>query len=77
MRNQAFFPRVVIAIVFFAALLPGSAPARAADPEVDRLLEILVRKRLLTKEEAASVRAEVQQEGRAPAATAARARGAT
>jgi phosphate-selective porin OprO/OprP len=75
MRNQNIFARAVTAIVFVAALLPGSAPARAADPEVDRLLEILVRKRVLTREEAASVRAEVKQEGRAPAATASTAAG--
>ncbi len=70
MRNHDVFARAVTAIVFIAALLPGSAPARAADPEVDRLLEILVQKHLLTKQEAASVRAEVKQEGQAPAATA-------
>jgi phosphate-selective porin OprO/OprP len=70
MRSQTIFARAVIAIVFVAALLPGSAPARAADPEVDRLLEILVQKRLLTREEAASVRAEVKQERPAPPATA-------
>jgi phosphate-selective porin OprO/OprP len=70
MRNQAIFARAVTATVFVAALLAGSVPARAADPEVDRLLEILVRKRVLTREEAASVRAEVKQESQAPAATA-------
>jgi phosphate-selective porin OprO and OprP len=62
MRNQGIFSRGLIALMFFAVLLPGCIRARAADSEVDRLLAILVQKHLLTQEEAASVRAEVKND---------------
>lgn len=69
MRNSKIVSRGVMAVMFFAALIAGSAPARASESEVDRLLTILVQKHLLTKEEAASVRAEVEKDKEsAPAA---------
>lgn len=63
MPNPSILVRGIMAMTFTTALLAGSAPARAGDSETDRLLALLVKKHMLTEEEAASVRAEVREKG--------------
>ncbi|HVB98263.1 MAG TPA: porin [Candidatus Dormibacteraeota bacterium] len=72
MRNQGIISRVVIGLFCVAMLLPGSARAQSScegNAEVTRLLELLVQKHLLTRQEAESVRAEAEAPGHLATAT--------
>jgi len=57
MRNPGNLLRSVFILIFISVSVSGAAPAWASDsPQLDQLLNILVRKRILTAQEAASVR---------------------
>lgn len=61
-RRAPHLPRLAVATCM-AALLSATAGAGQAPSETDRLLDVLVEKRILTEAESRSIRAEVAAEG--------------